>query len=174
MTREEAIKWLQAINTREFGWDDYAMQDSQKEIRERCEQSIREAIDMAISALSADTIPLEQFHELQHCYVMLGATLADYIKKSANDVVETDDEVIEPNDKGGDAQMNPIPSGTGVMQQTPSEDGSDLVSVIRCKDCKHRYTYTNGTKWSKQCYLCDFMDALYDADGFCHHGERKG
>ena len=54
MTREEAIKWLGHINTREFGWDDYAMQDSQKEIRERCEQGIREAIDMAISALSAE------------------------------------------------------------------------------------------------------------------------
>ena len=51
MTREEAISWLKHINTREFGWDDYAMQDSQKEIRERCEQCVREAIDMAISAL---------------------------------------------------------------------------------------------------------------------------
>ena len=56
MTREEAIKWLGHINTREFGWDDYAMQDSQKEIRERCEQSIREAIDMAISALSVGRV----------------------------------------------------------------------------------------------------------------------
>lgn len=52
-----------------------------------------------------------------------------------------------------------------------SAEPSDLVSVIRCKDCKHRYSYTNGTK---QYCLCDFMDALYDADGFCHHGERKG
>ena len=30
--------------------------------------------------------------------------------------------------KGGDAEMNPIPNGTGVMQVTPSEDGSDLIS----------------------------------------------
>ena len=52
MTREEAIQWLKHINITDFGWDDYAMQDSQKEIRERCEQSIREAIDMATEALS--------------------------------------------------------------------------------------------------------------------------
>ena len=75
----------------------------------------------------------------------------------------------QPSDKGGGAEMNETKSP--FMQETPSQDGSDLVSVIRCKDCKHRYTYTNGTK---QYYLCDFMDALYKADGFCHHGERKG
>ena len=54
MTREEAIQWLKHISTREFGWDEYAMQDSQKEIRERCEQCIRDAIDLAITTLSAE------------------------------------------------------------------------------------------------------------------------
>ena len=52
MTKEEAILWLKVINTREFAWDEYAMQESQREIRERCEQGVREAIDMAIVALS--------------------------------------------------------------------------------------------------------------------------
>lgn len=58
MTREEAIKWLKAISTKTviFGWDDYALQESQKEIRERCEKAFGEAIDMAIEALSADTV----------------------------------------------------------------------------------------------------------------------
>lgn len=63
MTREEAIQWLKHINITDFGWDDYAMQDSQKEIRERCEQSIREAIDMAIEALSADTVSREAHYD---------------------------------------------------------------------------------------------------------------
>ena len=54
MTREEAIRWLKVINTKEFGWDDFALQESQREIRERCEQGVREAIDMAIEALSAE------------------------------------------------------------------------------------------------------------------------
>ena len=56
MTREEAIKWLKVINTKEFGWDEYAMQESQREIRERCEQGVREAIDMAIEALNNEPI----------------------------------------------------------------------------------------------------------------------
>lgn len=56
MTREEAIRWLKHINITDFGWDDYAMQDSQKEIRERCEQSTREAIDLAIEALQTDAV----------------------------------------------------------------------------------------------------------------------
>lgn len=52
MTREEAILWLKVINTKEFGWDEFALQESQRETRERCEQGVREAIDMAIEALS--------------------------------------------------------------------------------------------------------------------------
>ena len=51
MKREEAIKWLKCINTRKFSWDEYAMQESQTEIRERCEQCVREALDMTIKAL---------------------------------------------------------------------------------------------------------------------------
>ena len=38
---------------------------------------IENAIDKAIEALSADTIPIEKYHELQHQFVMLGATFAD-------------------------------------------------------------------------------------------------
>lgn len=55
MTKNEAIMWLEYIKTREFDWDEYAMQDSQKEIRERCEQGIRDAISMAINALKEQT-----------------------------------------------------------------------------------------------------------------------
>lgn len=55
MTREEAIKWLKVINKKEFGWDEFALQESQREIRERCEQGVREAIDMAIEALTERT-----------------------------------------------------------------------------------------------------------------------
>jgi hypothetical protein len=43
--------------------------------------------------------------------------------------------------------------------------------VVRCEDCKHKYVSGNGTT---QYYVCDFMDAQYDDNGFCHHGERKG
>lgn len=56
MTREEAIQWLKVINTKEFGWDEFALQESQREIRERCEQGVREAIDMAIEALTERNI----------------------------------------------------------------------------------------------------------------------
>lgn len=47
----------------------------------------------------------------------------------------------------------------------------DAVEVVRCKDCKHKYVSGNGTT---QFYVCDFMDAQYEDNGFCHHGERKG
>ena len=46
----------------------------------------------------------------------------------------------------------------------------DAVEVVRCKDCKHKYVSGNGTT---QYYVCDFMDAQYEEDGFCHHGESE-
>lgn len=42
--------------------------------------------------------------------------------------------------------------------------------IIRCKDCKHKYVSGDGTT---QYYVCDFMDAQYEEDGFCHHAERE-
>ena len=46
----------------------------------------------------------------------------------------------------------------------------DLEKIVHCKDCKHRYVGGNGTT---QYYVCDFMEAQYEENGFCHHGERK-
>ena len=40
--------------------------------------------------------------------------------------------------------------------------------LVRCKDCKHRYV----TGITTQYYVCDFMDAEYRDDGYCHRGER--
>lgn len=40
--------------------------------------------------------------------------------------------------------------------------------IVRCKDCKHRYV----TGITTQYYVCDFMDAEYRDDGYCHRGER--
>ena len=47
---------------------------------------------------------------------------------------------------------------------------ADSVEVVRCKDCKHKYVSGNGTT---QYYVCDFMDAQYEENGFCHHAERE-
>ena len=47
---------------------------------------------------------------------------------------------------------------------------ADTVEVVRCKDCKHKYVSGNCTT---QYYVCDFMDAQFDDEGYCHHGERS-
>ena len=98
MTREDAILWLKHINTREFGWDDYAMQDSQKEIRERCEQSVREAIDMAISALSIKPISVRNdgtlFINVLDAEKVHSVVVTDYgffYKKFCEEVKQEDD-----------------------------------------------------------------------------------
>lgn len=42
------------------------------------------------------------------------------------------------------------------------------IDIVRCKDCKRKYVTGTTTQY----YVCDFMDAQYDENGFCHHGER--
>lgn len=69
MTREEAIQEFQNVK-------DLIRQDGKDWFDERD----LEIIDMAIEALSADTVPIEKYHELQHQFVMLGATFADLTK----------------------------------------------------------------------------------------------
>lgn len=44
--------------------------------------------------LSADTIPIEKYHDLQHQLVMLSALLADKTE-SPNDVIESQNDVIK-------------------------------------------------------------------------------
>ena len=46
---------------------------------------------------------------------------------------------------------------------------TDVAPVVRCKNCKHRYITGSTTHY----YVCDFMDAEYNDNGYCHHGERK-
>ena len=75
MTKEEAILWMQVLKHSKVNW--VGEQDEDEDIIARCEEAEQEAFDMAIEALSADTVPIEKYHELQHQFVMLGATFAD-------------------------------------------------------------------------------------------------
>lgn len=45
----------------------------------------------------------------------------------------------------------------------------DVVEVVRCKDCKHRYVGGYTTLY----YVCDFMNAELKDEGYCSYGERK-
>ena len=42
------------------------------------------------------------------------------------------------------------------------------IDIVHCKDCERKYVTGNTTQY----YVCDFMDAQYDENGYCHHGER--
>lgn len=42
------------------------------------------------------------------------------------------------------------------------------IDIVRCKECKHKYVTGDTTQY----YVCDFMDAQFDENGYCHHGER--
>lgn len=44
----------------------------------------------------------------------------------------------------------------------------DAVEVVRCKDCKHRYTMSSGMSFCKKNFLMGAKD-----NDFCSYGERR-
>lgn len=55
-----------------------------------------------------------------------------------------------------------------VLSEAPE---ADVVEVVRCKDCIHRYT--PGCAMWYQCSVCGGQWSWENDDGFCHCGERK-
>lgn len=61
---------------------------------------------------------------------------------------------------------------------TNVEYTSDRVNVVRCRDCKHRPTYTGFViTFPDECCPCQCDDAWYNwypgDDWFCANGERR-
>lgn len=62
-----------------------------------------------------------------------------------------------------------IKEGVAFQRMINDAPTIDAVQVVRCKDCTHRYVTGDVTMY----YVCDFMDAQYEDNGYCHHGERE-
>lgn len=53
---------------------------------------------------------------------------------------------------------------------------ADVVEVVRCKDCKHRYSYDEFDRNTGEiyvCYECGLLNRSFGEDRFCSYGERK-
>ena len=84
------------------------------------------------------------------------------------------------------AKLNPFPHWCGIVSDkamimgddgveeilphgTPQIKGlENIVCVVRCKDCKHRYTFSSGHSICKEHFLFPAKD-----DDFCSYGERR-
>lgn len=109
MTREEAIQMLRLYEVNEFG------EGELNTWYHGIDKDMREAIDMAIEALLADTVSREMY----------------------DDVVQT---IIKRE-----------------------KQFTNMVSVVRCKDCRHRDLFS--------CPLAD--NDFQKNDDYCSWGERR-
>lgn len=79
--------------------------------------------------------------------------------------------IMKYNTTDNEIGVFPIRIGFDAIKEVIDEASTiDAVEVVRCKDCKHKYVSGNGTT---QYYVCDFMDAQYEENGFCHHVESE-
>ena len=65
--------------------------------------------------------------------------------------------------RGDDVAETIIPNGNPKIEWI-----DDIVQVVRCKDCKHRYTAASGVIFCTQHITVSAKD-----DDFCSYGERK-
>ena len=42
--------------------------------------------------------------------------------------------------------------------------------IVRCMDCIHMHAIGESLD---RYYVCDFMGAMHEVNGYCHHGEKK-
>lgn len=61
-----------------------------------------------------------------------------------------------------------------IKELPPAQPTSDVVEVVRCKECKHAHllTFENGI----HCLSCNYQNAhgmLVENHGFCYWGERR-
>lgn len=49
---------------------------------------------------------------------------------------------------------------------------TDVVEVVRCKDCKHHEELLNNNDGNVICWVHD-IDVIVDRNGYCNYGERK-
>ena len=49
----------------------------------------------------------------------------------------------------------------------------DAVPVIRCRECKHVYTFEDGQQVCVMTPYDSFPNRHFRADGYCHMAERK-
>lgn len=84
--------------------------------------------------------------------------------------------VSEKPFKHGDSMRGGIRKALRCIEQAPTVDA---VPVVRCRECKHRYTencpmYFHASYWHEgyEEYVDDDTDHTED-DYFCHEGERK-
>ena len=59
----------------------------------------------------------------------------------------------------------------GIEEAINAAPAADVVSVVRCKDCKH--AYINSFSAASGVALCSSSVKVMQQDDFCSYGERK-
>lgn len=86
--------------------------------------------------------------------------MSDYIKRE--DAVRA---VVDAK-TGKDKTIDGTRQVTDCLRRIKAIPSADVVEVVRCKDCKWRYSTSDCTHW------LPCMDIIYNHDFYCGFGER--
>lgn len=72
--------------------------------------------------------------------------------------------------------MTPVMKIYNVIELVADTPTADVVEVVRCRDCKYRYSYEEFDRDRQETYMCSGCHMLHKDVGdnsFCSYGERK-
>lgn len=98
--------------------------------------------------IDADELPKVKFHALPYTHIVpsdLKGLQTEAYERGWNDAI---DAIVE------------------------NAETADVVEVVRCKDCKHKY-YDGNQIICQKLYWCDGNNFEPSAENFCSYGERK-
>lgn len=149
MTRDEAIIWLNQIKRRYiFGGD------------EGFDASRKEALDMAIEALSEETPTINEKHQLSE------ETPTNAPTNSPTDLISRADAMGAVQDHFNADGFKGYDDGQKMMDRINALPSAEAVEVVRCRDCKW-YGHIGCAIEIK-----DDSDRP-KPDDFCSFGERR-
>lgn len=145
MTREEAIK---IIDCYDIGFYDLSGEKIPAD-------KLAEAFDLAIEALSADAVHIETYRELYEKYVNLKHASADAVSRETYHNLVTASNDID----------------RALREYQDKEENGELVSVVRCKDCRHANECHKSVQYTRN--EQNTVTIGYSPIEWCSRGERK-
>lgn len=136
MTREEAKEILQGARITSF--------------RPNGTARVKEALDLAIEALSADVVSRDVYEKRTQADEEIIDSYRQEFQKAVSAEAEEEEVVIRK-----------------ILEKGMIELPQEYVSAVRCKDCRH-YESDGGAFM-----VCSITDMVTDDDDFCSYGERR-
>lgn len=99
--------------------------------------------------------------------------MAEYI--SADELIANFDTMKNPDSEfATDDYIDGFSDGvSAAIKELKTMSTTDVVEVVRCKDCQYAHCYYGNDDLGNTAYICDMFDTKVYFNDFCSRGEKR-